>query len=350
MDVKLLRYDAALRAVALAKRPEEAKAVRNKAVAMEVYARKAKDRELLNGAIDIRLEAERKAGKLLIDMAESGERAKRGDAQKFHRATFRLRDLKISKTESHRWQSLAKLPVDKFTRRKNNTKRIAVATLEGNKEIVTAARVQRHLEKRAQRAVRERTLGDKQLALPAERFGVILADPEWRFEFYSELGKTNSSADNHYRTSALDVIASRDIASIAADDCVLFLWATVPLLPEAIEVMRAWGFTYKSNVAWYKQRAGTGYWFRNKHEHLLVGTRGSVPAPAEGQQWDSVIEAPANKHSAKPERAHELIEHYFPTLPKIELNARGKARPGWSAWGLEAEADEPASQERHAVA
>jgi N6-adenosine-specific RNA methylase IME4 len=99
--------------------------------------------------------------------------------------------------------------------------------------------------------------------------------------------------------------------------------------------MDAWGFTYKSNFAWMKDRAGTGYWNRNQHELLLVGTRGNVPAPAPGTQWSSVITAPRGRHSEKPERAYELIEHHFPNLPKIELNARC-GRPGWDSWGLEA--------------
>lgn len=81
---------------------------------------------------------------------------------------------------------------------------------------------------------------------------------------------------------------------------------------------------------------GTGYWFVNKHEILLVGTRGNVPAPAQGTQWESVVTAPRGRHSEKPEVFYELIEAYFPNLPKIELNLRGAPRPGWDGWGNEA--------------
>jgi N6-adenosine-specific RNA methylase IME4 len=77
------------------------------------------------------------------------------------------------------------------------------------------------------------------------------------------------------------------------------------------------------------------------HEILLVGVRGKPPCPADGTQWDSVIEADRGAHSAKPEIFLEMIEQYFPTLPKIELNRRGPPRPGWDAWGLEAEVNEP---------
>lgn len=194
------------------------------------------------------------------------------------------------------------------------------------------------LIKKRSRDVRERDLGDKQQDLPTKKYGVIYADPEWRFEVYSRDTGMDRSADNHYPTSATDAICARPVGDIAADDCVLFLWATVPMLPDAFKVMAAWGFTYKSHCIWTKDRIGTGYWFRNAHELLLVGTRGNVPAPAMGTQWPSTVEARVGKHSAKPDKFYELIEAYFPSLPKIELNAR-RARPGWDAWGLEAPTD-----------
>ena len=197
--------------------------------------------------------------------------------------------------------------------------------------------VSRTIEKRERRAKREAELGERQRALPDKRYGVILADPPWRFEPYSRITGMDRAADNHYPTSALEEIKALAVASIAAPDCVLFLWATVPMLPQAHEVMAAWGFAYKSNFAWAKNRMGTGFWNRNKHELLLIGTRGHIPAPAMGTQAASLIEAPVRSHSEKPAVFYEIIERYFPTLPKIELHARSAvARPGWDAWGLEA--------------
>lgn len=189
--------------------------------------------------------------------------------------------------------------------------------------------------KRARREKREQELGGVQMALPEKKYGVILADPEWRFEPWSRTTGMDRAADNHYPTSCTEVIAARDVGSIVADDCVLFLWATVPMLPHALLVMGAWGFDYKSQCIWRKHRFGTGYWFLNQHEILMVGTRGKVPGPAPGTQWPSVIDAPVCAHSAKPEVVSEMIEQYFPTLPKIELNRRGPPRQGWDAWGFE---------------
>jgi len=191
-------------------------------------------------------------------------------------------------------------------------------------------------DKKQRRTVRERELAGKIRALPSRKYGVILADPEWRFEPWSRETGMDRAADNHYPTSITAVIAARDVRQIAADDCVLFLWATIPMLPHALVVMAAWGFDYKSHYVWTKDRAGTGFWNREKHELLLIGTRGSIPCPAPGDQWDSVIPAPrGDEHSVKPDIVLDMIEAYFANLPRIELNRRGPPRPGWDAWGNE---------------
>ncbi len=196
----------------------------------------------------------------------------------------------------------------------------------------------RTVVKRELRNDKEKRLADKQKALPAKRFGVIYADPEWRFEPRSRETGMDRSPDNHYPTSPTAEIAARPVGDIASEDCVLFLWATVPMLPDALTVMEAWGFRYVSQCVWVKDRPGEqrgpGYWFTVEHEILLVGTRGNIPAPALGTQWRSVIIAPVGEHSEKPDVFYELIESYYPNLPKIELNAR-RARAGWEGWGNE---------------
>ena len=170
--------------------------------------------------------------------------------------------------------------------------------------------------------------------LGQKTYGVIYADPPWKFEPYSTDTGMDRAADNHYETMQLEDI--KTMAVPAADHCVLFLWATVPMLPEALDVMKAWGFVYKSHCVWVKDRIGTGFWFRNKHELLLVGTRGNkVPAPAHGNQYASVIDAALGEHSKKPACFAEMIEELFPNVPAVELFARGE-RLGWDVWGNEA--------------
>lgn len=273
----------------------------------------------------------------------SGELASQGRPDKTSEARTFLEDIGVSKQRVSEWRDLRDAGDEVVETA------IGKALSEGRaptkSEILNAAREirgQSSAMKKEKRAERERDLAANIESLPSKKYGVILADPEWRFEVYSRETGMDRAADNHYPTSTTEEIAARPVESIAADDCVLFLWATVPMLPDALCVMQEWGFSYKSHCIWSKDRIGTGYWFRNKHELLLVGTRGKIPAPAMGTQFHSVIDAPVGAHSAKPDIFAEMIEAYFPTLPKIELNRRGPARPGWDAWGNEAVGEEAA--------
>lgn len=193
-------------------------------------------------------------------------------------------------------------------------------------------------QKRARREQRESELGARQVAWPTKRYGVIYDDPAWKFRVYSEQTGMDRAAENHYPTMTIEQLYAMPIADIAADDSVLFRWVTIPFLFEALKLMAHQGYTYKSHYIWGKDKIGPGYWNREKHEILLIGTRGNIPCPAMGQQWDSLLSAPRGEHSAKPDLFAEMIEQYFPNLPKIELNRRGPPRPGWDAWGNEAEA------------
>jgi N6-adenosine-specific RNA methylase IME4 len=146
------------------------------------------------------------------------------------------------------------------------------------------------------------------------------------------MGEVARAIEQHYPTMELDKICALPVP--AAADCVLFLWATVPMLPQALAVMAAWGFTYKSAIAWVKDRVGTGYWVRGQCELLLIGTRGNVPAPAPGEQPPAVIEAPRGRHSEKPDIFADEIARLFPNVPKLEMFAR-KQRPNWDCHGNE---------------
>jgi N6-adenosine-specific RNA methylase IME4 len=341
MANELKLYDAARDALSEAVRIDEVMSIRTQAAAFAAYARQAKDTDLIEKATELRLRAERKAGQLLAAMKKSGERqsggrppAKVENGSGEHTVSndpLKLEDLGISKFQSSRWQNVAALPEKEFAERIAQTQRLATQSVE-------MTPFERAQEKKTKRAAREVELGTKQRALPNAKFGLILADPEWAYEVYSQETGMDRAAANYYPTSSLEEIAARDVGSLAAEDCVLWLWTTVPMLSKAIRIMEDnWGFEYKSNYVWGKDRAGTGYWSRNKHEHLLIGTRGKIPCPAPGTQWDSLIHAAVTDHSAKPEIFLEMLEEYYPSLPRIELNRRGPARANWSAWGLESE-------------
>lgn len=168
--------------------------------------------------------------------------------------------------------------------------------------------------------------------LPRGPFELIYADPPW------QLGNPDGAyaPENHYPTMPLEEIKA--IQAPAAADALLFLWAVNCLLPEALEVLRAWGFTYKTNLCWDKGSIGLGVWTRNRHELLLVGRKGKYPPPAEELRPSSLFAAKRGRHSEKPQPVYELIERAYPSASKLELFARGTPRPGWAAWGNEVQA------------
>ena len=167
--------------------------------------------------------------------------------------------------------------------------------------------------------------------LPSGPFELIYADPPW------QLGNPDglNAPENHYPTIALEEICALQVP--AADDCLLLLWAVNCLLPEALSVIEAWGFTYKTNLVWVKPSIGLGNWLRNRHELLLLATRGRFSLPDPDLRPDSVLEAARGRHSQKPDSVYELIERAWPQAAKLELFAR-QARPGWAAWGNELQA------------
>jgi N6-adenosine-specific RNA methylase IME4/ParB-like chromosome segregation protein Spo0J len=166
--------------------------------------------------------------------------------------------------------------------------------------------------------------------LPEGPFELILADPPWMY------GSPDSpfAPEQHYPTMPLDEIKALRLP--AAEDCILFLWSVSCLLPEAFEVISAWGFRYRSHLVWVKNGIGPGVWLRQRHELLLVATRGHISPPERPDRVDSVIEAPRGRHSEKPDAAYERIERMYPHLPKLEMFARGNPRPGWAIWGNQA--------------
>lgn len=175
--------------------------------------------------------------------------------------------------------------------------------------------------------------------LPRGHYGTIIADPPWSFTTHSTKGH-GKSPHAHYECMDIDAIAAVPVASVAAPDCALFMWATAPMLPQALAVMDEWGFQFKTAGAWAKQSKtgakwafGTGYCFRSAAEFFLLGTRGR-PA-VQSRSVRNLIAAPVREHSRKPDDLHAMAEALY-AGPRLELFARER-RPGWDAWGNEAD-------------
>ncbi|MBT9370293.1 MT-A70 family methyltransferase [Rhizobium sp. CSW-27] len=179
-----------------------------------------------------------------------------------------------------------------------------------------------------------------------QKFPILYADPPWKFRPYSDVTGGDRSAENHYPTMTTDEIVALfdEIGAPAKPDSVLFLWATNPMLPDALRVMAAWGFAYVHHWIWDKAIAGNGYWGRDRHELLLIGKRGRPVAPLMGTQPETVHREAKTDHSVKPAFFADTIDRLFPGIPKLEMFARS-GRPGWTSWGHQA----PAAPQDHAA-
>ena len=180
-----------------------------------------------------------------------------------------------------------------------------------------------------------------------QKFKTVLADPPWQFQ-----NRTGKMAPEHkrlsrYSTMTLDDILTLPVASVVEDPAHLYLWVPNALLPEGLQVMKAWGFNYKSNIVWHKIRKdggpdgrGVGFYFRNVTELLLFGVRGkNARTLAPGRRQVNFMATQKREHSRKPDEVFPLIEACSPG-PHLELFARGP-RSGWAVWGNQSEEYEP---------
>ena len=175
-----------------------------------------------------------------------------------------------------------------------------------------------------------------------ERYGTILIDPPWRFA-----NRTGKMAPEHkrlhrYPTMSFEEIARCQWRTMSLTQSHLYLWCPNALVLEALQIMKGWGFTYKTNIVWYKTRKdggpdgrGVGFYFRNVTELLLFGTRGKLRTLKAGRRQVNVIVSRKQEHSWKPEEAYQIIEACSPG-PFLELFAR-RRRTGWESWGDQAE-------------
>lgn len=167
-------------------------------------------------------------------------------------------------------------------------------------------------------------------------YDVLYSDPPWNYDNKRTGGSLKSGAASKYSTMTVDEICTINIPS--AKNSVLFLWVTVPMLQEGLQVMNAWGYKYKTTITWMKTgRLGLGFWFRGNTEFLLFGVKGKVKAFR--TNIPNVIQHPVLNHSEKPEVFRELIEKTTPHMPrKLEMFARKKSE-NWHVWGDEVESN-----------
>lgn len=178
---------------------------------------------------------------------------------------------------------------------------------------------------------------EKQVSMPSDKYRVIYADPPWLYTSGDQHSREEQDTvlGDYYPSMSIAELCNLPIYKLADDNSVLFLWVTSPLLEECFEVIRAWGFDYKTSIVWDKDAHNVGHYVSVRHELLLICTRGSCK-PDNGKLLPSVIKEKRTEHSVKPETFRKMIDEMYPYGKRIELFARKKV-DNWEAWGNEPE-------------
>lgn len=306
-----------------------AKKLMDLASAAEHYARKAKlGSDAVSYASGIKFDAECMLGEYLARMEKAAppgrppSMSSKSTPKEIGTASIpisqppkspTLADLGITKKQSAEAQRVAQLPT----------------------EVRAAVRTGEIKRTQALRELKRDTLADRLASLPDGKYRVIYADPPWKYgDDRGGIEKADTAAAAQYPTMPVAEICAIDVRELAAPDAVLFMWATFPLLEDALRVVTAWGFAYKTAFVWDKQRSNIGNYHDARAELLLVCTRGSCPIEIDTRP-KQVQSIARGKHSAKPEEFRALIDQLYPTGPRVELFRRGDAPEGWVVWGNE---------------
>ena len=335
----LAKLSAATRALAEARTLDQVKHIMDVAEAARTYARAAKlGLEAANHAAEVKLRAERKAGELLGQL-ERNEQGGDRRSSKFQAGILKddeyttvLTENDIAPTTAHRWQTVATVPDEVFE------ELIAETVNAGDKELTSALALRKAQELKRQQHAANMAAAPQ---LPTGKYRVIYADPPWKYN-NSGVIVTDTGAEvypralKHYPDMTIAELCEMGatVKDMAEDNAVLFLWVTSPLLEESFEVIRSWGFKYKTSFVWDKIAHNFGHYNSVRHEFLLVCTRGSC-TPDIPTLYDSVVSIQRTEHSVKPEEFRRMIDDLYTYGQRVELFARRPA-DGWEVWGNQA--------------
>lgn len=311
--MELLRYNAALAAINEATRVDEVKEIRDKAEAVKAYALQIRNVPMLTTAAEVIFRAQVRAGELLIKMAQTKERGK-GRAKKESPAAT-LSDLKISKSQSSRWQSLASLPKKQQEDRRLHFVGRIVSAADGT------GKMQRMEMKRQDE---ERV---KKLKPIEGRFKTLIVDPPWDYEWLSVAGRAKPG----YATMSHDELMRLNVQQWADTECHLYLWVTNNFMTRGVELMQQWGFDHKTVLTWVKLTKtgkpwfGLGSYFRNSTEHVLFGVKGDLRTRPAAAKIPTHFTGKIGAHSEKPNEFYDIVRKssYLPAGELFQRAPRG---------------------------
>ena len=323
IDGTLTNITEAERRLALCENPSDAADIADAAAAARTYAKRSGATiSVINRAVRIKVNAERKAGELLAGMEMARNRHSSGNG------VLPLADLGIKKHQSSRWQQFAAVSDEKWNKKLMANKDsvelhtkdfFRLAKSEAPKEGMSAPKNEDGNYSNFQDII---DLGVK--------FGTVYADPPWRYDNQG----TRAATDNHYDgTMSLDELRALPVADITADKAHLHLWTTNAFLYDTKSILEAWGFEYKSTFVWVKPQMGIGNYWRNSHELMITAVKGGLTADSKAEM--SWVECRRGRHSSKPQQVRERIMRLSPG-PYLELFGRRVVKD-WVVFGNQVE-------------
>lgn len=292
--------------------------IRDKAMAMAAYKDAQGASEAANDAKELQLRCERKAGRYFskLEKAKPGVKSSITSNVGSNSKSEILEEIGVTVQDANRWEQIWEIPEEDF-------EAFIAEKKESGKELTTAG---------ALRIARENNKESETPSIPNGKYRVIYADPPWKYG--NTMPDNMGVQDDHYKLMTIQEICKLPVKDMAQDNSVLFLWATSPILEESFEVVKSWGFKYKSSFIWDKVKHVMGHYNSVRHEILLVCVRGSCQ-PDVQKLFDSVYSEERTEHSKKPEFFRKVIDTIYPNGKRIELFARTQHK-GWDVWGNEA--------------
>ena len=291
--------------------------------------------EVQNQAAEVALRARRKAGELLEAIPrERGGDHKSDQFQTGHAGRFEterqkvLDEAQLPERTANRFEQLARIPEEEFERHVTGTRADDITT-------AAALRKGKEADRQAKRD-HNQALVEETIPLPDDpeiRYPVVVIDPPWDWGDEGDADQLGRARPT-YQTMSYDELTELPVGEQADDNAHLYLWITNRSLPKGFGLLEAWGFRYVTMLTWCKPHFGMGNYYRGQTEHVLFGVRGSLPLLRNDRGTWFEAKRPG-RHSGKPDEFYELVEECSPG-PWLEIFSRS-ARPGWSAWGAEAQ-------------
>lgn len=316
----------------------EIRAIEKVGLAQEVREQKLREAQEINDAV---LDAEMRIGELMakVPKATKGtganqyakpEGAKNDTAVDFSKSKADIiKDAGFTPKQVQRFQTMAAHPeiVEQVKAEARENDDIA-SRADILKRIKAEKKRQEQQESIREQIDKPKTTNHVDIFTTNKKYRVIYADPPWSYNDKQDTGMLGGAV-KHYTTMPLDDICALPVP--AADNAVLFMWVTSPLLEDSFKVINAWGFKYKSSFVWDKVAHNMGHYNSVRHEFLLIATKGSC-TPDVKKLYDSVVSIERTEHSRKPKEFREMIDTLYPVGERLEMFAR-EAPEGWDVWG-----------------